>query len=745
MGSVWGSKCIRESAFWLVFMLLVCPTLLYAQSTTTIQRLSEPIQFDGMPDDAAWQSVDPLPLMTYFPEDGREPSERSDVRIAYVDEYLYVGARLYDSEPDRIQSTTYQRNFSGLTSDFFGIVLDNFNSNETGVAFFTAPTGVRSDLRISNDAEGGGALNWDWNTFWDVETVITDEGWFVEMRIPISSLRFQERDGQVRMGLTVMRWIARKNESNIFPAFPNQWGFQGHFKPSQTHPVVFESLEPRRSMYITPYLLGGFGHNHQLADDATDYIREDDLTHEIGLDINTSIRGNLTLDVTLNTDFAQVEADDEQVNLTRFSLFFPEKRQFFQERAELFDFSMGGPNRLFHSRRIGIHQGEQVRILGGARLTGSVGDWDLGFLNMQTARERGIPSENFGTLRLKRRVLNPNSFVGAIFTSRISEEGTYNYAHGLDATLNLFGDDFLTLNYGHTFETHGNQSLSNMDATRLRFDWTTRRIVGFGYNLGFSRNGPDFNPGLGFTPRQNYTRYGGNVNYGWFSDEASTFQNHQVGFGGNIFFNNLGDFLETVSIGPEWSTNWKSGSNLQFEAAYNFEDIRQPFTLFDDIGLSEGEYQFYTAGISFNTPEAALFSASLSVLGGQFFDGYRLSGSLSSTLTFSRHFNLQPFYQINRVTFPDRNEAFTAHLARVQAEYYLNRHLSASTFIQFSNAADLVVSNVRLRYHWREGNDLFIVYNENLNTSRFDQRPVQPLSQNRAVMLKYTYTFNAGI
>ncbi|MEX0771457.1 MAG: DUF5916 domain-containing protein [Balneolaceae bacterium] len=704
--------------------------------------MTGPVTFDGMPDEEAWQAIDPLPLTTYIPEAGRDPSEHSEIRIGYSVDYLYVGAHLYDSNPSAIQATTYERNFNTLTSDSFGLILDTYNNNETGVAFFAAPTGARSEFRISNDAVGTSPFNWDWDTFWDLETIRNEDGWFLEMRIPLSSLRFQKQNEQVQMGMTVMRWIARKNESNIFPAIPNNWGFLGHFKPSQTHPVLFEELESKSPLQITPYLLGGLHQNHQLNTRKTEYNRQDDFTREAGLDVKYGLGGNLTLDLTLNTDFAQVEADNEQVNLTRFSLFFPEKRKFFQERSELFDFSMGGPNRLFYSRRIGIQEGEKVRILGGVRLTGSIDKWDLGFLNMQTARGEGILSENFGTLRLKRRVFNPNSFIGTIFTTRINEEGEYNYAHGLDATLHLFGDDYLVLNYGQNFETGAENKLASFDATRLRFEWQTRRITGFGYSIGFSRNGPTFNPGLGFIVREEYTRYGSNINYGWFSDENSKFQNHQIEFGGNIFFRNTGGYLETVDIGPSWVTNWKSGSRLEVSSSYNFEDLSEPFILFDKLSVSDGQYHFVDVEASFNTPQADIYNALVSVNAGQFFDGYRLSGDFSSVLTFSRHFNLQPYYEINRVSFPDRNESFTAHIWRIRAEFYLNTKLSVMTFIQYSNAADLAISNFRIRYNPREGNDLYIVYNENLNTNRFDHFPVQPFSQARAIMVKYTYTFN---
>ena len=252
------------------------------------------------------------------------------------------------------------------------------------------------------------------------------------------------------MGLTLWRFLAREQEFDLFPVFPADWGGYSHFKVSQARTVVFEDLQPETPLRITPYALGGAGQESVLNDAETAYDRQADPTYDAGLDIKYGLTSNFTLDLTLNTDFAQFEADNQQVNLTRFPLIFPEKRRFFLERASTFSFGFGRPNRLFYSRRIGLFQGRQVRILGGARVVGRTGPWDVGVLNMQTAREpeigpggQALPSENFGVARLQREVINEDSQVGGILTSRLGRDGSYNVAYGLDGLFRLKGEQHL--------------------------------------------------------------------------------------------------------------------------------------------------------------------------------------------------------------------------------------------------------------------------------------------------------------
>lgn len=218
----------------------------------------------------------------------------------------------------------------------------------------------------------------------------------------------------------------------------------------------------------------------------------------------------------------------------------------------------------------------------------------------------------------------------------------------MDSQIRLFGDDYLTLQHGQSIDSELDTPLTSLDATRTRIDWETRRITGFGYNLGFSRNGVLFDPDAGFVGRGNYSRFGATVNYGWYGSDSSRFQNHQVSLGGNLFITDDAGELETISFGPEWEANWKSGSSLSTELTYNYEDLAQTFIIFDDIPVPVAEYEFVDLQINFNTPEGGLYNAEIGIVLGQFFDGYRYSGNISSRFSLSPRFNLQPYYEINR-------------------------------------------------------------------------------------------------
>ncbi|MFQ5569319.1 MAG: DUF5916 domain-containing protein, partial [Rhodothermales bacterium] len=399
------------------------PAQIQVEGMFSLPRLDGPVDLDGMSDEAAWEAIDPLPLTMYQPSFQGELSERTEIRVAYDTEYLYAAGRFYDSDRSGIRSNSlYRDRYSG--DDTFGLVLDTFNDNENALWFYTSPAGVRFDSAVANDAEynAGPPINESWNTHWDVATTQNEEGWFAEMRIPYSSLGFQANDGRVVMGLIAYRFIARKNERQIFPAVPPNWNM-GFAKPSVAQDVMLEEVASQKPLYVTPFTLGGFRRTAHLDEAESAYHLKDKMTPEVGLDLKYNLTNNLTLDATINTDFAQVEADDQQVNLSRFSLFFPEKRQFFQERAGIFAFNFGS-DRLFHSRRIGLHEGETVRILGGARMVGRLGNWDVGLIDMQTARSTALPSENFGIFRARRQVLNPYSYAGGIITSRLGDDGS---------------------------------------------------------------------------------------------------------------------------------------------------------------------------------------------------------------------------------------------------------------------------------------------------------------------------------
>lgn len=709
-----------------------------------IPRINGPVTLDGLSDEPAWEGIEPLPVIMHRPNFGNEPSERTEILVAFDDDFLYVAGRLFDSEPTKIQANSKQRDSGDPSSEWFGIIIDSFNDNENALAFFTTPAGLRWDAAVFNDAQGENPMNISWNTFWDVATVRNDEGWFAEFRIPFSSLRFQDINGRVVMSIISWRYIARKAEWTIFPAIPPNWGFFSKFKPSQAQEVVFEGLYSRKALYIAPYLLGGFGQSFELNEGETAYQRIVNLAHEVGLDVKYGLTSNLTLDVTLNTDFAQVEADDQQINLTRFSLFFPEKRLFFQERSSNFDFNFetSEPNRLFYSRRIGIYKGKPVRIYGGVRLVGRVGLWDLGFLSMQTAPIEKLPSENFGVFRIRRQVFNPYSYIGAISTTRVGMDGSYNIAYGLDGIFRLFGDDYLTMKWAQTFENGQKNNPLSLNPARIRLMWERRTIKGLGYGLSYARAGADYNPGIGFELRENYSRLASGLFYGWFPGEKSPLFTHRVFLNSFLFVRNANGAIESFEIGPGYEFETKSGYNSRITPTIFYENVPETFSLSDDAEVPEGKYTFYGLNGVFKTPPGKPIYTVVNLDAGSFYDGWRVSLGLTPKWSISSSLELGGTYQFNQVTFPNREQHFTAHIGLLRVLYMLNTKFSATAFIQYNSAIDAVIANIRLRYNPREGIDLYLVYNEGLNTNRFREDPVLPFTGSRTVLLKYTYTFN---
>ena len=424
---------------------------LEASDPLLIPKIDGSIVMDGRLDEPAWDHAARLDPVMHVPIFGAEPSERTEFLVGHDGEYLYFGCRAYDADPAGIRAPSLRRNDGRFINDWCVLNLDTLNDGETTIVFGTTPAGIRTDAVVADDATG--PPNFDWNTFWDAQATRFDGGWSAEIRIPFSSLAFQtDEEGRVRMGLSVWRNIARKNERVTHPPISPRWGGLSFLKASQMRPIILEEVRERRAVHMTPYLLGGIGHTHSQAAEGLAYLRSEEQVWEAGLDVHYGLGPNFSLDLSANTDFAQVEADDQQVNLDRFSLFFPEKRRFFQERAAVFEFPLGGNERLFHSRRVGLADGRPVRIYGGGRIVGRVGDWDLGALNMHTAESEFLPSENKGVVRARRRVLNESSYAGAILTSRIGTEGSYNVVYGGDARLRLFDQDYLILNWAQSFD-----------------------------------------------------------------------------------------------------------------------------------------------------------------------------------------------------------------------------------------------------------------------------------------------------
>ena len=712
----------------------------------TLERITGDIQVDGKLDEPVWQQLSPLELTVFEPVYKEPMTEQTQIKVGYDDQYLYAAGWMYDSDPDNIRGNSMYRDlYSG--DDVFAVILDTFNDHENGLWFMTNPNGVRLDMAISNDLEGGGGdpfgrvVNSSWNTFWDVVTTRTDEGWFAEMRIPFSSLGFQDEDGAVKMGMSVYRYISRKNERHVFPDTPPDWNM-AFAKPSLFIPIRLENTRSQRPLYITPYTSGGFSQLSDLNADETGYVQNDDFTGDVGVDLKYNVTSNLTLDLTVNTDFAQAEADDQQVNLTRFSLFFPEKRQFFQERAGIFEFrTQGRFDRLFHTRQIGLNEGEAIPIIGGTRMVGRIGSWDVGLINMQTARSSLLPSENFGVYRLRRRVFNANSYLGVLATSRLGDDGSSNLVYGLDGIIRVADREFLEVKWAQTFD---DESISNAPVDngygRLRLE--RRGQNGLSYIASVTWEGEEFNPGIGFVSRTNFVQPFGRLQYGWFTkNESSPIRFIRPGFLFSTYFRNNDGSVETGWYRHDWDIEMKSGDSHTLEVEARYEDLLEPIEFPEETEVPVGSYDYYAFVWQYRMNSGKLIRTDAEMSVGSFFDGWNLQVEAEPTWNVSQNLELGLTYQFNRVRFPDRGQEFYVHLARMRAQVGFTTKMSISTFLQYNTANDALTANLRFRYNFREGNDLWLVYNEGRNTDRFRDTPALPEMESRTVLLKYTYTF----
>lgn len=750
-------RCIPTAAC-IVAVLTLQPAMVRAaeaqeRQVLTLQRIDGPIILDGLSNEAAWQGVEPFLPTQYEPNNGAAPTERTEFRVAYDDAYLYLSLRAYESDPGGIRANTlYRDRLSG--DDHFEILIDAYDDNETGVLFTTTPAGIRRDAAISNDASGGGIagggwLNVDFNTYWDVATAVNDSGWFAEIRVPFSSLRFQQKeDGTVVIGLALQRKVARKTERLVFPSVRPVADF-AFLKPSLAQKVVLRGISPRLPVYLTPYSLVGGGESAVLNDEGTAFRHHREWMREIGGDLKYGLSNNATLDLSVNTDFAQVEADDQQINLTRFSLFFPEKRQFFQERAGIFDFRTGGLSRLFHSRRIGLtDDGRPVRLLGGARLAGRFGPWDVGVLNMQTAKSRTLPSENFGVLRARRQVINPYSYTGGMVTSRLGFDGSYNFAYGLDGVIRVFGDDYLTLQWAHSFDRdHVERSdYRVLNGGRLTVEMERRRREAWEYHTVAAWAGPNYDPGVGFSQRNDFTLLDNTLSYTWLPGPNSSLIRHTLGVQGFAFLRNADGSIESAEVGPQWEYAAKNGTGAVLETRLLYEDLPVAFSLSDQVAVPAGRYTFYRIGASYRETHTRLFQLRPALQVGTFYDGWQTTAQLSPIWYVSPHLELAGSYQYSRIRFPDRGTGtesgrrLDAHLARLRIGTALNTRVSTNVFVQYNSLLEAFSANVRFRYNFREGNDLWIVYNQGMNTNpaRFDPRLL--LVDNQTILLKYTHT-----
>jgi hypothetical protein len=699
------------------------------------------IRINGKLEESVWRNISPITdWFQQVPNEGEIPSERTEMWLFYDQDAIYLGARLHTKNMATLVTRSLERDSHNMDQDAIAIILDTLNDKRTAFGFIVSSEGVRTDIAIYDDAETGNTpWNKDWNAFWDASTSQDLTGWTAEIRIPFSSLRYKTKDSCAGMGLILWRYIAQNVEYDVFPAIPNRWNLSA-YKPSQALAVRFTNISTKHPLYLRPYILGGLQQENTMQPSRSSYWLDRHYKGDIGLDIKYNLTSNFILDGTVNPDFAQVEADDQRINLTRFSLFFPEKRPFFQERSDLFDFPIPvGGQKIFHSRTIGIIENRSVPILGGIRMTGRAGDWQFGLLEMHTAVSeidgQSTASENFGVLRIKREVKNDGSFVGGMFTSRADFSGHYNLVAAFDSDMSLsVPHAYLKFRLAQSSEPGSHFQKSFMGAVTLE----SRIRRGFSYAVVARHIGSEFNPGLGYLYRGNVNLLYKRLEYIWIPDTESWiqshgFQNKMIG----IWNSETGDF-ETFDNSFYWEAFFRSGAYMKANLKVMEENLRNSFFV-GNVEIKPGWYRFAFLETTFRSTSGRPFQFGVKGIGGGYFGGRQLGCEFFSLWTVNPHLTLRIdyIYSLVRIT----GQTYEPHVLRFRIRSALNKTLSANAFIQYNSDLRQLTSNVRLRFNPAEGVDLFIVYDEGLNTPRLHEIPPLPRLLGRTIQIKFNYTF----
>ncbi len=709
------------------------------QNPVVITKIIEAVKFDGIMDEPFWEKATNFLVTRQTPDYGSKPSEETDLRMAYTDEYIWFGARLYYRNTDNIQDYSKQRDGGG-PMDFMAFAFDGYNDKTNGLAFATTPAGLRWDGAIVFNS-GGVSLTSNWNTYWEVKTSRDAKGWYAEFKIPLSSLRFNADEEEVMMTFMAWRKIAYLNEFSVYPDIPPKWGLLSFANISKGQPILFKGIKSSNPLYITPYVLGGATGNKILKNTGDGYKNSTTANFDAGLDIKYSLSSKLTLDATINTDFAQAEVDNFQVNLTRASLFFPEKRDFFLERTGNFSFGFDGNNDVFYSRRIGLDKGNISSIYGGGRLTGRVNKWDIGLLNMQTEDISNGGSKNLGLARIKKQVGKNNSYVGTVFTSSIGKGNNKFYTYGADGLFKLPLKSYLKLAVAKTVTDSVSKSFSSADNMRVNIRMEIPDEAGFSYYLGYSVVGSDYNPALGFEERANLRCYDGRLGYGIFPSKSKYLFKHLFKMNNYRIDGYTSNNKESLGSEIIYTVELKNGAAASPKFYYKEEILYAPLILSAAVAIPAGSYNFKGAKLSVNSATGKPFNASLTTDAGSYYNGNIFSLIAAARWDGSKTLQFQASYRYDNIHFGHSTPSLTNHLASLSSVLNFTVKLSINGLFQYDYINNRMGSNIRLRYNAKEGNDLFIVVTNISNTNRFREIPTLPTLQSWLALVKYKHTF----
>jgi hypothetical protein len=697
-------------------------------------RLAGDITLDGALDEPSWSQA---PTADNFiqndPREGMPATFDTEVRVLYDDEALYFGVFAKDDQPSRIIANDLKKDFDTNQSDGFRIILDTFHDQRNGYQFATNPAGAKWDAQMINE---GRESNPNWDGIWEVATRITETGWYAEIRIPFRTLRFSAADAQI-WGMNFERKLRRLNEDSYWSPVARIYDIQRVSLAGTLEGM--RGVRPGKDLRVKPYVLSSGSAI------AGGRARGD---FEGGLDVKYGVTPGLTWDFTVNTDFSQVEADEQQVNLTRFSLFFPEKRDFFLENSGIFQFGGaiqgGGGNsitsgrqnqsqdmRLFFSRRIGLSDdGQAVPILGGTRLTGRQGVYSMGLLNIQQREDGSVPATNFTALRLRRDIL-ANSDIGAIVLNKEMGGPHFNRVAGVDANFRfgqyLTSGGYVTKTFSpeEAVPTSGNEFASRAnvlyDHRRTRIGATVTAI------------GQRFNDELGFVPRRGIINYEAQANYRFRPVALSKWiREIQPHWNIDMFKSQADGSLESRYQDFHFPLNFQDGTFFEAGVNPNVEVIKAPFTINTSRGIrvNPGRYEFDEYFILINSNQAARVAMGARYSTGEFYDGYRRSYSLGPSFRMNESFNVTLGAQIQDVELSTGNYVTTLVTGRVN--YNFNTKMFVNALLQYNTDSHQWSSNLRFNIIHRPLSDFFLVYNE-----RRDERSGDLMD--RAIVAKMTY------
>jgi len=702
-------------------------------SVQAVELVSAPI-IDGLVSgDASWSAVPPASgFWQVQPNDGLPATQRTDVYVGYTDNALYIGVMAHDDDPSGIIVSDSRRDSSLEDTDAFLIIIDGLLDRQNGYVFGTNAAGIEYDGQVTkegagdNFGSGGGAFNLNWDGSWVVQASVTEEGWSAEFEIPFATLRYGQA-GVQSWGINFQRNIRRNNEITYWAPLDRN---RNLYRVSEAGTLRGIAPPPQRNLQITPYVLGDWQRGGTLAGTESE--------SDGGVDVKYSITPSLTLDLTYNTDFAQVEADEKQLNLDRFNLFFPEKRPFFLENAGQFSVGNGQEVEMFFSRRIGIgSDGDLIPVEGGARLSGKLGErTNVGFLYMGTEAVAEIaPANNFAVARISQELANRSS-IGAIVVSRdgdgsylLPSSQDYNRTYAIDGRLGI-GDNLLLQAWVAQTETPGRRGRD--DAFSLKYDYSSAEWAS---RMEYTEVGEDFNPEVGFLSRTEYRKGSAFLMRRIRPDDLwglLEIRPHASYTG----FWKFDGFQESGFL--HLDVHWEFKSSAEIHTGYNVTKagVITPFEIVPGVIVPADTYDHGEGQVVLFSNKSKPLSFELRTVAGGQFGGDRLSISPTIKYRIGETFRSELSVNYNDYDLPVPNGDFTANLMRLRLSYSFTPKIQLQSLVQYNDQTEKLGTNVRFSWLRNANSGLFLVYNE------VDEQAVGGLPTGRQFILKYSHIFD---